>query len=252
MRFKDLNVPFFTILFILVGIFLYTKLAGPIPFSINSTQTTKSNIFNAQGTGKATEIPNTALLSLGVTKTDSNAINAQTQTNSTANKIIQDLKNLGIEDKNIKTTNYSVYPNYDYNSGRQNITGYTVTQNLEVKIKPIDKANKALDTVTADGANLVGGISFVLDPETQKKLERKARDEAVKDAKEKAESLASSAGIRLGKIIDVQEGASFEPRPIMQKATLPGGLGGSAEDQTQITPGENTVTITVTIYYETF
>lgn len=248
---KEIKVPLFTVLFILTGIFLYTKLAGPIPFSVNSVQTSKSNLFSVTGTGKAAEVPNTALVSFGITKNSANVLTAQAEVNSIANKIINNLKGLGIEDKNIKTTNYSVYPNYDYQNGRQNITGYNVSQNLEVKIKPIDKANKAIDIVTGDGGNIVGGITFTLDDELQKKLQNKARADAIKEAKEKAESLASLSGIKLGRIIDAQEGISYEPRPIMEKLQMPGG-GTPTEDQTQITPGENTVTTTVTLSYETF
>lgn len=250
MSLKELKIPFFTVLFVLVGIFLYTKFAGPIPFFVTSVQTSKSNFFSVQGIGKATEVPDTALISLGVTKTAQSVLDAQQQTNQTVNKIVTDLKNLGIEEKNIKTTNYSVSPNYDYQSGRQNITGYTITQNLEVKIKPIDKANKAIDIATTDGANMVGGISFVLDDEMQKKLQNTARIEAIKNAKEKAESLSRLSGLRLGRIVDVQEGTNFEPRPILNAQPMT--PGGGTQESTKLSPGENTVTSTVTLFYETF
>src|SRR3989344_4932873 len=247
---KELKIPFFTVLFILVGIFLYIKLAGPIPFSVNSVQTSKSNLFSVTGTGKATDVPDTTLLSFGVTKTAPNVLTAQEQVNTTSNKITNDLKNLGIDEKNIKTTNYSVYPNLDYSNGRQNITGYTVSQNLEVKIKPIDKANKAIDIATSDGANMVGGITFILNDEAKKKLENKAREEAIKNAKEKAESLASLYGIRLGKIIDVQESGGIQPHPIMIESRPIGDV--NQEKSTEINPGESTISITVTLSYKTF
>lgn len=250
MKSKELQSPFFTVLFILVGIFLYTRLAGPIPFSVNSVQTSKSNLFSVQGIGKATAVPDTALLSLGVTKTAPNVLSAQQQANQAVNKIVADFKTLGIEEKNIKTTNYSVYPDYDYNSGRQNIRGYTVTQNLEVKIKPIDKANKAIDAATADGANMIGSISFILNDTEKKRLENEARAEAIKNAKEKAESLSSLSGLRLGKIIDIQEGGGFErPMPVTMDLRAPGG---GAEEKTELSPGENTIQTTVTLSYETY
>ena len=247
---KELKTPLFTVLFILIGIFLYIKLAGPIPFSVNSVQTSKSNLFSVTGTGKATDVPDTTLLSFGVTKTAPNVLTAQEQVNTTSNKITNDLKNLGIDEKNIKTTNYSVYPNLDYSNGRQNITGYTVSQNLEVKIKPIDKANKAIDITTNDGANMVGGITFILNDEAKKKLENKARLEAIKNAKEKAESLSSLSGIRLGKIIDVQESGGIQPHPIMIESRPIGDV--NQEKSTEINPGESTVSTTITLSYETF
>jgi len=242
---QTLKTPLLTVLFIFLGLFLYTKLIGPIPFSVNSITTTKTNLFSVSGTGKATGIPDTAQLSIGVTKTASTVLSAQNQTNTTANKIIEDLKKLGISDKDIKTTNYSVNPNYDFGRGEQNITGYTVSQTLEINITPIDIANKAIDTATSIGANLVGSINFTFNEKTQKELENKARTEAVKIAKEKAENLAKVTGIRLGKIVDVQESGNFEPRPMMM-----GALETKSAD-TNLEPGENSITINITLSYET-
>lgn len=243
---QNIKTPLLTILFIFLGFFLYTKLVGPIPFSVNSIITTQTNLFSVSGTGKATGIPDTAQLSIGVTKTASTVASAQDQTNAAANKIIEYLKKLGINDKNIKTINYSVNPNYDFGGGRQNITGYTVTQSLEVNITPIDIANKAVDAATLDGANLVGGISFTFNDKTKKDLEEKARNEAVKMAKEKAESLAKATGINLGRIVDVQESGNFEPRPIMMVQSLE-----AKSADTQLQPGENSIMINVTLSYET-
>ena len=246
---KEFKTALLTTVAILFIFFLYIKLAGPIPFYVQSIQTTKTNLFSVSGTGKATGIPDTAQLSIGVTKTASTIADAQSQTNTAVNKIIKDLKQLGIDEKNIKTTDYSVNPKYDYNRGEQNITGYTVTQSLEVKITPIDVANKAVDVATSDGANLVGSINFTFNDKTKKDLENKARTEAVKIAKEKAQNLAKAAGMRLGKIVDIQESGNFEPRPIMMAAS------GAAENKaidTQLQPGENSTTINITLSYETY
>ena len=244
---QSIKTPLLTVLFIFLGFFLYTKFSGPIPFSLNSVQTTKTNLFSVSGTGKSTGIPDTALLNLGVTKTASSVLSAQNQTNTAANKIISDLKNLGVPEKNIKTTNYSVNPNYDFTSGKQTINGYTVSQTLEVKVTPIDTANKILDTATLDGANLVNGITFILNDKSQKDLENKARVDAVKEAKDKAESLSKATGIRLGRIVDVQESGNLEPRPVMMMQSLE-----AKSTDTQLTPGENTINITITLSYETY
>jgi uncharacterized protein len=247
---KEFKTALFTTIAILLVFFLYTKFAGPIPFSVNSVQTTKTNLFTASGTGKATGIPDMAQLSIGITKTASTVTDAQNQTNSAANKIIEDLKKLGIQEKNIKTTDYSINPNYDYGRGGQNITGYTVTQTLEADISPIDIANKAIDAATLDGANLVNGATFTFSDKTKKDLENKARIEAVNAAKEKASSLAGAAGIRLGKIIDVQETNGYTPRPVFMMAK--GAADSNSAAPTQLQPGENSVTIDITLSYETY
>ncbi len=245
-----MRTPIFAIAFFFVALFLYVKLAGPVPFSVNSVSTTKTNLFSATGTGKATAVPNTALLYLGVTKTSPTVLDAQNQVNTIANNLVSDLKSLGVEEKNIKTTNYSVSPDYDYSQGKQTAKGYTVTQSMEVRIKPIEKANSAIDAATKNGANMVGSITFILDDETKKELQNKARKDAVKDAKEKAESLANAAGLRLGRIIDVQENGGYQPFTERIMMAAPGG--GETDTKTELNPGENTIETTVTLSYETY
>jgi uncharacterized protein YggE len=241
------RTPFAVIIFFFLCLFLYTKLAGAIPFSVTSVQTTKSNFFQASGTGEATAVPDTALLSFGVTKTAPTVEAAQKEANTVVNTITDELKKLGVEEKNIKTTNYNVNPDYDFNTrGSQQIKGYTVTQNIEVRLKPVDQANKAVDIATESGANLVGGVQFVLDEETQKEVEAKAQKEAIEKAKDKAQSLASATGLSLGKIVDVQVGSSQQPRFEAMAVDAKNAMGG----ETQLNPGENKVQVTVTLSYE--
>jgi len=243
-----------------VVLFVYTKLAGPIPFYINSVNTTKTDLFTSSGEGKVTAVPDQATVNAGVTAQATTVADAQTKVNQTTNKIIADLKKLGLSDKDIKTTDYSVSPNYSSGSnrvimpmmlpgGQQTITGYTVTQNLEVKIKPIEKANKVVDTTTADGANLVGGVNFTFSDELSKSLEQQATKQAVNDAKDKAQNLANASGIHLGKIVNVVENSN-QPRPLMMAGVA--AKTDQASAPTNITPGENTMMVDVTLYYETF
>lgn len=229
-------------------LFIYTKLAGPIPFFVNSIQTTKTSFFQAEGTGKAAGVPDIAKISFGVTINSVTVSDAQNQVNSNINSILKSLKELSIEEKDIKTTNYSVYPNYNYSETRQQITGYTVAQNIDVEIKRIDKVNKAVDAITANGGNLVGQISFDFDKTTRKKLEDQARREAVDEAREKAQSLAKASGINLGKIINVEETTNNRPIPIFADSAGRGGA--PAEKATEITPGQSSIQITVTLSYE--
>ncbi len=229
-------------------LFVYTKFAGPIPFAVNNVNTNKADLFQTQGTGKAAAAPDQAIINLGITQTSSSVSDAQSKTNSTAEKIINGLKDLDIPEKNIKTTNYSINPNYSFSGESQRITGYFVTQSLEVRA-PIEKTNQAVDAATLNGANLVGNISFTLNGEKKTELENEARREAVVKAKQKAQGLAKASGIKLGKIINVTETSPDFPRPILLEADK---AQGSAETQTtNITPGETSVEITVTLTFET-
>ncbi len=203
------------------------------------------------GTGKASAVPDTAMASFGVSKTAPTVEAAQTQVNTIANKITADLKTLGIPAKDIQTTNYTVSPNYEYTNGQQTTNGYVVSENVEVKIKPVDKANKAIDIATAAGANQVGGITFVLNDIAKEKLQKDATQEAIKNAKTQAQMLADAAGIKLGRIADIQTGQSAPL--LMNKYATMDARGGVAESipPTQLNPGENEVNVTVTLGYET-
>jgi uncharacterized protein YggE len=253
---QAVRTPLLTVLFVFVGLFLFIKLIGSVPFSVNSVSSVKESMFTVQGTGEVTAIPDTALLSLGVSKTAPSVQAAQDQVNGIINKITTDLKALGVEEKDIKTVNYSVNPNYDYTGGSQRINGYIVNADLQVRMKPIDKANEAIDIATKDGATNVGNVQFVIDDKKRKELEEQARKVAIDEAKAKAQSISKVSGIRLGRLIDVQEvGGNNYPQPMAydsMKLETANRAGGAVEvPPTELNPGENKVTSNVTLSYET-
>jgi len=251
-RIETIAAPLITTVSIFILLGAYTKLVGPLPLTINSVQTTKANFFQAQGVGEETAIPNTAELSFAVTKTANSVLDAQNQTNLAITAILGKLKTLGVEDKNIKTTQYSITPQFNITRPLvQKAQSYTVTQNLEVKVAPLDKANQAIDAATSNGANMIGNLSLILDDTSKQQLQNKAREEAVQNAKTKAETLAKAAGIHLGRIVDIQENTEKQP-PVMQPMMAAAQPAGAADASTTITPGENTVSVSVTLSYETY
>src|SRR5258708_2783204 len=188
---------FFTLLFV------YTKLFGPIPFFVSSIVTQKSTSFDVVGEGKVIVKPDTASVTVGIQAQSPTVKAAQDQINSTIDKISQELKQSGVETKDIQTTNYNINPSYDFAGGVQKVNGYLANTNLIIKVKEIDKINNVIDIATKNGANQVSGISFsVLD---KSKLENEARQKAVNDAKEKAERGSKIAGFKLGKLINYTE-----------------------------------------------
>jgi hypothetical protein len=211
--------------------------------------TQKTDLLTVSGEGKVTVIPDTAIINLGITVSRPSVKLAQNDANAVINKISADVKKMGVESKDIRTGEYSIYPQYNYNLQPPKITGYQVTASLTITIRDFDKINQVIDTSTADGANTVNGIQLTVDEDIQKELLKQARQEAVKDAKTKAESLASAAGITLGRIVNIQEsGNAPVPRPLMFAADTVGR--GSAE-KTAIEPGSADITSSITLYYET-
>src|SRR3989338_2080106 len=246
---KGQNGLIAAVIIFFIGLFTYTKLAGPIQFLVNNYNTNKSDLFKAEGQGSVSQAPDQVTISFGVTKSSSTVSDAQNQTNSSINSILENLKKLGVEDKDLKTTNYSVNPNYSF-EGVARITGYTVTQNIDLKIKDIKNTNRLIDAITGNGGNLIGQVQFGFDDKTKAKLENKARKEAVGNAKEKAQSLANAAGVRLGRIINVTESQDESPRLIQLDTPLR--VGGAPEEKTEIPTGENSIKINVTLTYEIY
>ena len=233
------------ILFFLT-LFAYTKLVGPIPFSVTSVTTTKTDTFSVTGEGKVTVSPDIAVVMAGVTAQATTVKAAQNQLNTAINAVSDAIKKLGVDAKDIQTTGYNIYPTYDYTDGRQRITGYQASANLTIKVRDIEKANSVVDAATASGANQVGGISFDVDDKT--KAQNEAREKAVAEAKRKAEAAAKIAGFSLGRIINYNEDFGGQPRPIplMAKAEMTGGGG----VPTEIEPGTSDIVVAVTLWYE--
>lgn len=234
-------VAFFLVLF------AYTKLAGPLPFSITSVTTNKNDIFAVTGEGKVSIAPDIAYVTVGVQAQAKTVKDVQAQLNSAMGSVTEAIKKIGIDGKDIKSENYSIYPTYDYTGSQQRITGYNASSNLEVKIKDIEKVNAVIDGATGAGANTVGNVTFSV--EDKEKAQNEARKLAVAEAKKKAENAASIAGFRLGNIINYTESFDGEPRPIPMYAKAEG-MGGGPSGDTQIQPGSNEIRVTVTLEYE--
>ncbi|MBU1000397.1 SIMPL domain-containing protein, partial [Patescibacteria group bacterium] len=182
---------------------IYSKAIGPIPLSVNLVTTTKSHTFDVAGVGKVTVMPDVATINVGIRAQAQTVKAAQDQLNTNINQVTQAIKQLGLDQKDIKTTDYNIYPDYDYSAGSQKIKGYSANTNISVKTKDLDKINQVIDAATASGANQVSGISF--DVDDKEKAENQAREKAVSDAKSKAVAAAEIAGFKLGRIINYSE-----------------------------------------------
>ncbi|PIS08699.1 hypothetical protein COT75_05420 [Candidatus Beckwithbacteria bacterium CG10_big_fil_rev_8_21_14_0_10_34_10] len=225
--------------------YAFFKLAGPVPISVSQTTVEKKNTFDVSGEGLVTAVPNLAEINLGIRIEKMTVAEAQKEANRVINTIQDELKVLKIDEKDIKTLSYQVYPNYGP-LGERRVTGYVVDTSLRVKVKDFDKINQVIDLGSKNGANQIGSLSFSLDEEDLEKEKNKAREEAVAKAKEKAKNLANISGVRLGKIISVQEDlpSAFAPRSL-------GGITLEAKDEeTQIMPGSQEIKVIITLSYE--
>ncbi len=203
-------------------------------------------VISVNGEGKIYAKADIAEINLGVTNEARAIAEAQNQSTTAINKIMSFLKSSGVLEKDIKTTNYSIYPVYDYIKGKQTLKGYQVSQNLDVKIRDLAKTGDIIAGAAENGANLVGSLSFTFDdPEA---LKAQARELAIKDAKEKAKKLASNLDIKLKGLINYSESSAGDTRVFFSEAL---GKGGAASAPSpEIPAGENEITINVSLAYE--
>jgi uncharacterized protein len=231
-------------------LFGFTKLLGPIPFDVNSITTTKSESFSVTGEGRVDAKPDSATVRLGVVSKAPTSEGAQNLLNTNINKVITAVKQLGVPAENIKTENYNIYPEYNQtitlrDGDKNNISGYTANTNISITVDTAELANKVIDAGTSNGANQVGGVDFQVKDKTAALNE--AREEAVADAKKKAEDASRIAGFKLGRIINYSEGGGGGyPVPMYAKAE-DARAGGAP---TQVEPGTNEIVISVTLSYE--
>lgn len=241
---EQIKVPFLVVLFALLSFFVLGRVFGVIPLTVTNIT---PNYFTASGVGEVASVPGKASATFGVTVTAKTAEDAKNQANTMVNKITTDLKNSGVEAKDIKTSNFTSYPERDF-SGRNDITGYTVTEQLDVTFTSVELANKGIDIASAAGANQIGSLSFAIDDKNKEDLEDKAREMAIKDAKEKAARTAKAAGIKLGRVVNLYEDNGNQPQPVYDMKSA--GQSAPLAETTQLNPGENKIRMNVSLTYE--
>lgn len=213
---------------------------------VNTATTTNTVSFS--GEGKVVAKPDIAKINLSIV-TDALTSKVAQDENSKKSKALTDyLKKQNVDDKDIKTTGYNIYPQYRYPQygGQPTITGYQVNQSMEVKVRDLSKVSNVLDGVVSAGANQINGLSFEIDnPEA---LKAEARGKAIADAKKKASELKNQVGISLGKIVNFSENTGGYPMPIYYdtKGMGMGGGGGGPSVPT----GENEITVNISITYQ--
>jgi hypothetical protein len=193
-------------------------------------------------TGEATVAiaPDAAVIRIGVSSQDKTAREASDANAKQMTAVLAAIKDTGIAERDIQTSRLSLQPQYDPSkSGNARLTGFQANNQVTVRIRDIDKLATVLDRAIAAGANEMSGIEFVVSE--QSKMLDQARDDAIADARRKAELYAKAAGAKLGNVVSIsEEGPAPQPRPMqaMRAGAVP------------IAPGEQTLRSIVTVSYE--
>jgi uncharacterized protein YggE len=200
--------------------------------------------ITVSGQGKITYTPDIGYINAGVSSDGKTAAEAWEKNAEVVKKIFDALKALGIEPKDMKTTNLNVSPKYDYPKDKAPVLiGYTASYDLNVTVRKLDDMGKLLDGMVDSGANRNMSVSFgCSDPE---KLLDEARLKAVQEARKKAELYAAGAGCGLGLVQSINEGQGYVPvRYEFEAMAAP-----AAKDALAIAAGQQELSVTVTVVW---
>ncbi len=245
--------PWIMLVAIVLSLFLVAKTVNELRYPVGDN--TPSPTITVSGKGEIYIKPDIATVSFGVTAESLDISKAQTDSAEKINAIIAELKKLGIDEKDIKTTNYNMYPRYEYqkttamypyDSGKQILAAYVVTQGITVKVRDLTKSGVVISSLGKLGATDISGLSFEVDNDDVVKAQ--ARAQAIADAKSKAEVMAKALGVRLVKITGFSEDAYY-PYAYKTMAMDARGMGGAAVAP-EMPTGENLLTSNVTVTYE--
>lgn len=215
-------------------------------------KTNEQDRFSVTGSGTIYAKADIANLEVGLrTGVKATAADATKESTDKMNAIIEAVKSLGIEEKDIKTSGYSLNPVYNWTENRgQELSGYEVTQNVSLKIRDLDIIGDVIAKTTEQGANQVGNISFTIDDEYE--LKNQARELAIEKAKEKAMMIATQAGMKLGEVKSFYENT----QPIISPIAYSNAKMEFAIDSVAglaaptIQSGQNEIKVEVTLVYE--
>ncbi len=185
--------------------------------NIGRTANPYQTTIMVEGTGEATAIPDVARVTFSVTENATTVSDAQTAATEKTDTALSTLAELGIEEKDLKTISYSVYPQYEYQAPcytgvcpavrAPRITGYEVSQTVEVTVRDTAKAGEVLQALGTTEVQNISGPNFTVDDMDSVKAQ--AREMAIAEAKEKAKILAKELGVRLGKVVSYYENQPY-------------------------------------------
>lgn len=185
--------------------------------------------FTIEGEGKISAQPTLAQISFGLLSEGTDVSKIQADNSTKMNQMIASVKTLGIQDKDIQTSQYSISPQYDYTNGVTRLKGYQISQIVTLKLRDLSKVGDVLNRVGQLGGNQVNGPTFTIDDPTE--LNQQARLKALEDARKKAEALSSVLGVRIGRVVTFSENVGgMSPVPMMYSKDMAQATGGGAPE----------------------
>ena len=206
--------------------------------------------IHVSGSGSVAGDPDIATLNIGVSVQKDTVAEAREVAAKAMSDLIKTLKANTIDEEDIKTQNFNIYPQYDWTEKGRVLIGYNVNNTVSATVRELDTLSDVIDDASEAGGDyvIVNSIQFSIDD--PKPLQSQARSLAVKDAAAKAQTLAEASGVTLGKPITITENTYFVNPPVPYADAEALADDGAARTSTPIIPGELTITVNVSLIYE--
>ncbi len=254
-----LSLWYVRVLAVLILVGVLTSLAAYTSYTLKQSRYgyMGPTTINVRGEGEVLAKPDIGQFSFSVRGEGEDAAAAQSASAEAINKIMDYLKQSGVEEKDIKTTDYYLNPKYRYEEricasgfycppSEPIIDGYEVSQTITVKVRDLDQSGALISGTGDNGATNLSGLSFTIDDETTLKAE--ARAEAIEKAQEKAKQLSEDLGVRIVRMVGFYE--EEYPGPIYGYGGAEMSMDASVKSVPAMPTGENSITSTVNITYE--
>ncbi|MHB8267255.1 SIMPL domain-containing protein [Bradyrhizobium sp.] len=204
-------------------------------------QVTPVATISVSGEAQVSAPPDLAEIDAGVSTEAKTAREASEANNAAMGRVLLALKGAGIEEKDFQTSRLSLQPQYAPNrAGPNAVVGYRAANRVTIKLRDVTKVASTIDLLVAAGANELGGINFMVS--SASKLLDDAREQAIADARRKAEIYAKAAGVTLGPPVSISEEGAPGPAPFRKMAA---GMAASAP----VAQGEETLQVTVSVVW---
>lgn len=216
---------------------------APVP-----VQTVVGTVLEVSAQGESRRTPDIATISAGVVTQAQDAQGAMRENAARMDRVIAALKRAGIADRDVRTSNISLQPQYRYaNNEPPVITGYQASNTVTVRFRDISKAGAVLDALVATGANQINGPDLGLDNPAAALDE--ARVDAMSKARARAELYARAAGLKVKRILSISESMYEMPRPPVPVLMRAQGMAADAAES-KILPGEQALSVNVQVRFE--
>ena len=214
-------------------------IAGTLLAAPALAQTMPPAVISVTGEATVSVAPDLAQIDGGVTSEAKTAREASDANNAAMGRVLLGLKGAGIEEKDFQTSRLSLQPQSAPNrTGPSAIVGYRASNRVTIRLRDVTKVANVIDTLVGAGANDIGGINFMVSAAS--KLLDEAREQAIADARRKAEIYAKAAGVTLGAALSISEEGAPGPMPYRKMAA---GMAASAP----VAQGEETLRVTVSV-----